>query len=68
MLGLTLASQLPESLGLFQTSHETTFNQAEGKTSAAYTKMGLAAHDFFDDVGFQASHVLGGLVTGEISN
>ena len=68
MLGLTLGNQPPASLGIFQTSHETSFNQAEGKTSAAYTKMGLAAHDFFDDVGFQASHVLGGLVTGEIDS
>ena len=57
MLGLTLGNQLPASLGIFQTSHETTF-----------TKMGLAAHDFFDDVGFQASQVLGGLVTGEINS
>ena len=63
-LALGFGTTLPTQLGLFQTSHDTTFNQAEGKTSAAYTKMGLAAHDFFDDVGFQASHVLGGLVTG----
>ena len=63
-LALGFGTTLPTQLGLFQTSHDTTFNQAEGKTSAAYTKMGLAAHDFFDDVGFQASQVLGGLVTG----
>ena len=68
MLGLTLGNQLPASLGIFQTSHETSFGQMQGVTSAAYTKMGLAAHDFFDDVGFQASQVLGGLVTGEINS
>ena len=68
MLGLTLGNQLPASLGIFQTSHDTSFGQMQGVTSAAYTKMGLAAHDFFDDVGFHASQVLGGLVTGEIDS
>ena len=64
----TLYTGIPTQLILFKTSHDTTFNQAEGKTNTAYTKMGLAAHDFFDDVGFQASQVLGGLVTGEVNS
>ena len=68
ILGLTLGSQLPSQLSIFQGSHDTAFGQMQGVTSSAYTQMGLAAHDFFDDVGFQASHVLGGLVTGEIDS
>ena len=67
-LGLTFGSQLPTQLGIFQSTHDTTFSEMQGVTKASYTKMGLAAHDFFDDVGFQASHVLGGLVTGEIDS
>ena len=68
MLGLSLGSQLHSQLGIFQSSHDTAFGQMQDVTSSSYTKMGLAAHDFFDDVGFQASSVLGGLVTGEIDS
>ena len=68
ILGLSLGSQLPTQLGIFQSTHDTAFGQMQGVTNATYTKMGLAAHDFFDDVGFQASSVLGGLMTGEINS
>ena len=68
ILGLSLGSQLPTQLGIFQSTHDTAFGQMQGVTSSAYTQMGQAAQSFFSDVGNQASSVLGGLVTGEIDS
>ena len=60
--------ELPDYMTGWVAADTSSHRQLQTTANASYTKMGLAAHDFFDGVGFQASHVLGGLVTGEIKS